>query len=93
MALNCNIDLKWFANIIPCGIYGKGVTSLSAVLKKNTGIQEAVGPFMGSFCHQFDCQLEPLPTTVKEKLIQQLISEEVVDSKLAKRLITESPWL
>ena len=28
LALNCNIDLTWFDHIVPCGIEGKGVTSL-----------------------------------------------------------------
>ncbi|CAB1348477.1 unnamed protein product [Coregonus sp. 'balchen'] len=29
LALNCNTDMGWFENIVPCGIVGKGVTSLS----------------------------------------------------------------
>uniref|UniRef100_A0A8C1II11 lipoyl(octanoyl) transferase n=1 Tax=Cyprinus carpio TaxID=7962 RepID=A0A8C1II11_CYPCA len=29
LALNCNTDMSWFDNIVPCGIMGKGVTSLS----------------------------------------------------------------
>jgi lipoyl(octanoyl) transferase len=33
LALNCDNDLTWFDHIVPCGIVGKGVTSLS----KETG--------------------------------------------------------
>ncbi len=29
-ALNNDVDLSWFAKIVPCGIVGKGVTSLAA---------------------------------------------------------------
>ncbi|XP_021437497.1 putative lipoyltransferase 2, mitochondrial [Oncorhynchus mykiss] len=32
LALNCNTDMGWFENIVPCGIVGKGVTSLSQEL-------------------------------------------------------------
>lgn len=31
-ALNVNVDLGYFDNIIPCGIRGKGVTSLNVEL-------------------------------------------------------------
>ena len=33
LALNCDNDLTWFEHIVPCGIEGKFVTSLS----KETG--------------------------------------------------------
>lgn len=26
IALNCNVDLKWYDHIVPCGLIGKGVT-------------------------------------------------------------------
>lgn len=29
LAINCNTDMSWFGNIVPCGIQDKGVTSLS----------------------------------------------------------------
>ena len=31
LALNCSTDLSWFDHIVPCGLEGKGVTSLSHV--------------------------------------------------------------
>ncbi|KAJ1535569.1 hypothetical protein HK096_002309 [Nowakowskiella sp. JEL0078] len=39
-ALNCTTDMSWFDYIVPCGIEGKGVTSLQEELKlqKNTGL-------------------------------------------------------
>eukprot|EP00040_Diaphanoeca_grandis_P041177 m.262597 g.262597 ORF g.262597 m.262597 type:complete len:258 (-) comp46267_c0_seq1:164-937(-) len=36
IALNCNTDLSWFDHIVPCGIEGKGVTSVSNELKDVT---------------------------------------------------------
>jgi lipoyl(octanoyl) transferase len=32
LALNVNTDLRWFAEMVPCGIRGKGVTSLQQEL-------------------------------------------------------------
>lgn len=37
LALNCSTDLSWFEHIIPCGITGSGVTSLSKLLGR-TGV-------------------------------------------------------
>jgi len=33
LALNCTTDLIWFQHIVPCGLHGKGVTSLLRVLQ------------------------------------------------------------
>ncbi|XP_069748344.1 octanoyl-[acyl-carrier-protein]:protein N-octanoyltransferase LIPT2, mitochondrial [Narcine bancroftii] len=57
LALNCNTDLLWFSHITPCGIEGKGVTSLSQVLKREVTISEAVEPFLETFAVQFNCTL------------------------------------
>ena len=37
LALNCSPDLSWFEHIVPCGVEGRGVTSLSKLLGK-TGV-------------------------------------------------------
>ncbi len=41
VALNCNNDLSPFETIIPCGIKGYGVTSLSKIAGRNISIAEA----------------------------------------------------
>ncbi|RKP27213.1 hypothetical protein SYNPS1DRAFT_13033 [Syncephalis pseudoplumigaleata] len=33
-ALNCNTDLDWFKHIIPCGLEGRGVTSIAQALRE-----------------------------------------------------------
>jgi lipoate-protein ligase B len=35
VALNVNVDLSWFDNIVPCGHEIKRVTSMSKLLKQN----------------------------------------------------------
>ena len=39
-ALNVNTDLAYFSYIVPCGIQGKGVTSLEAELKRKIPLSE-----------------------------------------------------
>uniref|UniRef100_A0AC34PUT4 Large ribosomal subunit protein mL42 n=1 Tax=Panagrolaimus sp. JU765 TaxID=591449 RepID=A0AC34PUT4_9BILA len=57
LALNCNTDLSWFDNIVPCGLAGKTVTSISNELKQNVSIDEVIHPFCKQFEEIFDCQV------------------------------------
>lgn len=58
LALNCDVDLTWFEHIVPCGIEGKGVTSLSKELGRTVTVAEATVPFLESFAEVFDCELQ-----------------------------------
>lgn len=57
LALNCNTDLKWFHEIVPCGIPDKKVTSLSLELGRDVPIAEAIWPFCESFESIFQSEL------------------------------------
>ena len=35
IALNCNVDLSFYKDIVTCGLFGKSVTSLSKITNKN----------------------------------------------------------
>ncbi|XP_046369207.1 putative lipoyltransferase 2, mitochondrial [Haliotis rufescens] len=58
ISVNCDTDLDWYKHIVPCGIEGKEVTSLSTELRKTIKISDAIYPFLKSFEHTFDCQIE-----------------------------------
>ncbi|CAD6992292.1 putative lipoyltransferase 2, mitochondrial [Ceratitis capitata] len=58
IGLNCCTDLSWFEHIVPCGIEGKGVTSLSRELNRNVSVEEAADVFLGCFREHFKCQTE-----------------------------------
>ncbi|WP_370619079.1 lipoyl(octanoyl) transferase LipB [Mumia sp. Pv 4-285] len=40
LALNCDVDMTWFAKIVPCGIADAGVTSLSLELDRRVSTVE-----------------------------------------------------
>ncbi|WP_281753060.1 lipoyl(octanoyl) transferase LipB [Neptunitalea chrysea] len=54
-ALNVNADLGYFDNIIPCGIRGKGVTSLNVELgRAEIPLEEVKEKIKGHFQHLFE---------------------------------------
>lgn len=57
IGLNCCTDLKWFEHITPCGIEGKGVTSLSSELGRNVSVDEAIDALLEIFQWKFNCHL------------------------------------
>ncbi|XP_011312097.1 putative lipoyltransferase 2, mitochondrial [Fopius arisanus] len=57
LGLNCNTDLKWFEHIVPCGIEGKGVTSLSRELDTDVGIDDVIPVMKNAFREEFQCEI------------------------------------
>lgn len=57
LAINCNTDLSWYSHIVPCGIVGKGVTSLSLELNREVETKEVIPRFLECFKEQFECNL------------------------------------
>ncbi len=58
-ALNVNVDLGYFDNIIPCGIKGKAVTSLNVELGKETVNEtEVKEKILKHFQNLFEAQIE-----------------------------------
>lgn len=54
VALNCNNDLAPFETIVPCGIQGYGVTSLSKIAGRDIFIEEAEPAVLRGFQTVFD---------------------------------------
>ncbi len=57
LALNCNTDLEWFNHIVPCGIAGKSVTSLSKELNREITIDDVLPYFLENMKKTFGCEL------------------------------------
>lgn len=92
IGLNCDVDLKWFSHIVPCGIPDKGVTSLSEVLKKPIPVERVMKPLLDSFSKQFDCNLQHLSPTIKVSIVKQLKLENLIDENIEQQLLRDS-WL
>jgi len=56
-ALNVSTDLAGFDLIVPCGIRGRGVTSLSRLLGRSVAMQDAVASTLTHFARVFRCEL------------------------------------
>lgn len=69
LALNCNTDLKWFSYITPCGLVGKGVTSLSKELGRKIEIPEVIPNFLSNFQSTFNCQPVPMDDVERDRLL------------------------
>ncbi|KAG7262240.1 hypothetical protein CRUP_017205, partial [Coryphaenoides rupestris] len=57
LAVNVSTDLTWFRHIVPCGIMGKGVTSLSQELGRPVALEEVLPGLLDSFSEHFACDI------------------------------------
>ena len=55
-ALNVNVNLGYFDNIIPCGIKGKTVTSMEVELGKKINQEEVKNKILKNFKKLFDVE-------------------------------------
>lgn len=53
LALNCNVDLDPFDLIVPCGIQGYGVTSISRELGREVSVEEVQPLLVHAFAGEF----------------------------------------
>ncbi|XP_076628307.1 lipoyl(octanoyl) transferase 2 [Colletes latitarsis] len=74
LALNCNTDLSWFDHIVPCGIEGKGVTSITKELNTNVTTQDVLPLFQNAFQDQFECTLIECTLEESSELLGSVIN-------------------
>uniref|UniRef100_A0A914DED1 Octanoyl-[acyl-carrier-protein]:protein N-octanoyltransferase LIPT2, mitochondrial n=1 Tax=Acrobeloides nanus TaxID=290746 RepID=A0A914DED1_9BILA len=71
-ALNCNTDLKWFDHIVPCGLEGKTVTSLTKELKNEIRVKDLLVPVCQKFEKIFQCPVELQDTQTSDMIYQEV---------------------
>jgi len=54
-ALNVNTDLSLFQHMIPCGLVGKGVTSLNVLLRRQVSVARVERIVIAHFAEKFGC--------------------------------------
>ena len=59
-AYNVSTDLSCFDLIVPCGIAGKGVTSLGRALGRRVSIEEARERIVAHFASVFECDVKTM---------------------------------
>lgn len=72
MALNCTTDLEWFEHIVPCGIEGKGVTSLSKELNRSVEVDEVIPTFLDCFAETFNAELMDFPQSEADEILNKI---------------------
>jgi len=63
-ALNVSTDMTYFRHIVPCGIVGKGVTSMERLLPVTPALPEVMDRFEARFAEVFERELVRTPTAV-----------------------------
>uniref|UniRef100_A0A1I8FG57 lipoyl(octanoyl) transferase n=1 Tax=Macrostomum lignano TaxID=282301 RepID=A0A1I8FG57_9PLAT len=53
-----NVDLAWFQHIVPCGLLGKSVTSLTNELGRDVSVESVLPEFLDSFSAEFNCEVQ-----------------------------------
>lgn len=57
-ALNVNTDLRYFGNIVPCGIRNRGVTSLQSLVGRSVAMDEVIERTVAAFGTIFRAEME-----------------------------------
>jgi lipoate-protein ligase B len=56
-ALNVTTDLRYFANIVPCGIRNKGVSSIAQLLGRDVAMDQVVEQTKAAFADVFNVEM------------------------------------
>jgi lipoate-protein ligase B len=69
-AFNVNTDLRFFGGIVPCGIPGCQVTSLSQLCGRKIGVQEAVECLIPHFGEVFEVDIKPVSREYLDRVLK-----------------------
>lgn len=72
LALNCNVDLQWFKHIVPCGLEGKEVTSLTKELARDVTVDETIPHFIASFQDVFQSEIENISPEETNEILKSV---------------------
>lgn len=70
LAINCDMDMSWFNNIVPCGIQDKGVTSLSLELDRPVGLDQVEELLRLEMKNTFGCNFVNVDDEFKKTVLE-----------------------
>jgi lipoate-protein ligase B len=80
-AINVSSDLSYFGRIVPCGISGRGVTSVERVLSRPVEVNEFSQRFVKSFARVFECA----PVSISSEELLDLTGRNQREKELCPR--------
>ncbi len=75
-ALNVNTDLSFYNLIVPCGIVGRGVTSMQVLLSRTFDMAEVAERFAGEFGRVFSRELIPINENALHEELKRFRQDE-----------------
>lgn len=81
LAINCDVDLSWFDQIVPCGLAEKRTTSLSDQLKRKVTVDDVIPEFVDSFGVTFGRKVVDAKDIPGGKLLEEEIHDFLAKSE------------
>ncbi len=75
-AFNVNTDLSFFGRIIPCGIFHKGVTSLSELLGETQDMEEVMENVAANIAEVFGVEIQMMPSSLLFEKCHKVMENE-----------------
>ena len=76
LAINVSTDLSYFDKIVPCGIAGKGTTSLERELERKIAMDDFKNKFLAAFEAVFTESKVAKPPTHPSRLINESLVQD-----------------
>ncbi|XP_065334237.1 octanoyl-[acyl-carrier-protein]:protein N-octanoyltransferase LIPT2, mitochondrial isoform X2 [Cloeon dipterum] len=73
LALNCNTELSWYRHIVPCGLVGKEVTSLTKLLGQNVTVQQVAPVLVRAFCDELNCTASNFTHEEQQEILKEIL--------------------
>jgi len=89
LALNANTDMRWFKNIVPCGIQDKGVTSLSQQLGVEVSVKDVSPELERCFAEEFGANLVECDSEQTRSYIPQHIKDEIDQENIRRNAVPQ----
>jgi lipoyl(octanoyl) transferase len=80
-ALNVNTDLSFYDLIVPCGLVGKPVTSMQAILQREVNLREVAERLTQHFGLIFGREMIPIPLSDLQDLISRTVPREAAGTR------------